>query len=96
MKLTSAAFVSLAVAVGAHAQSYTYTSGTPLASKHFDYPDGVPYQADPDDGVRGTQSGYNKCNSTTEGDKSMCQTAFINSIDGEPSLPLRRIRNANA
>jgi hypothetical protein len=41
-----------------------------------------PYQADTDNGIRGTQSGYNRCNSTTEGEKSMCQTAFINSIDG--------------
>lgn len=77
--------VPLAAAViGARAQqaSNTYTSGTPLASKHFDYPNGIPYQADTDDGVRGTQSGYNLCNSTTEGDSSMCQTAFINALDG--------------
>ncbi|KAI0749178.1 hypothetical protein C8Q80DRAFT_1160411 [Daedaleopsis nitida] len=63
------------------AQTETYTSGTPLASKHFSYPDGIPYQADSDDGVRGTQFGYNKCNSTTEGDSSLCQTAFLNHAD---------------
>ncbi|TBU25060.1 hypothetical protein BD311DRAFT_670515, partial [Dichomitus squalens] len=40
-----------------------------------------PYQADPDDGVRGTQQGYNLCNSTTEGPNSLCQTAFINHAD---------------
>lgn len=42
-----------------------------------------PYQADPDNGVRGTQRGYNRCNSTTENQKSLCQTAVFNSIDGE-------------
>jgi len=42
-----------------------------------------PYQADSDNGVRGTQFGYNRCNSTTENQKSLCQTAILNSIDGE-------------
>jgi hypothetical protein len=51
-----------------------------LASKHFDY-NNLPYQADPDTGVRGTQFGFNRCNSTTENQKSLCQTAIINSID---------------
>lgn len=40
-----------------------------------------PYQADTDIGLRGGQSGYNLCNSTTEGTSSMCQTAFINHLD---------------
>lgn len=56
------------------------SSLVPLASKHFDYND-LPYQADSDNGVRGTQFGYNRCNSTTENQKSLCQTAIINSID---------------
>jgi len=65
-----------------YAQNTTTTTSalTPLASKHFDY-NNLPYQADPDTGIRGTQSGYNRCNSTTENQKSMCQTALINSID---------------
>ncbi len=32
--------------------------------------------------VRGRQTGYNICNSTTQGQESLCQTSFINSIDG--------------
>ncbi|RDX43562.1 hypothetical protein OH76DRAFT_1328989, partial [Lentinus brumalis] len=52
----------------------------PLASKHFDWND-LPYQADTDNLVRGTQQGYNRCNSTTEGPDSMCQTATVNHLD---------------
>ncbi|KIM22833.1 hypothetical protein M408DRAFT_332704 [Serendipita vermifera MAFF 305830] len=52
----------------------------PLASQHFTYT-ALPYQADPNGGERGTQFGYNICNSTTEGPTSLCQTAIINSID---------------
>ncbi|OSC96706.1 hypothetical protein PYCCODRAFT_1378664 [Trametes coccinea BRFM310] len=63
------------------AQDATSSSFVPLASKSFSYPDGIPYQADPDNGVRGTQQGYNLCNSTTEGPNSMCQTAFVNHLD---------------
>ncbi|KAF7793752.1 hypothetical protein EIP86_004871 [Pleurotus ostreatoroseus] len=54
---------------------------TPLANKHFSYPSGIPYKADEDDLLRGTQLGYNLCNSTTEGQDSLCQTAFVNHID---------------
>ncbi|KAF8072307.1 hypothetical protein FPV67DRAFT_1412385 [Lyophyllum atratum] len=53
----------------------------PLASKHFKYPNEIPYQADTDVGDRGRQTGYNRCNSTTEGPNSLCQTSFLNSID---------------
>ncbi|PVG04693.1 hypothetical protein CPB86DRAFT_831363 [Serendipita vermifera] len=53
---------------------------TPLASQHFTYT-ALPYQADPNDGERGRQWGYNICNSTTENQESLCQTAIINSID---------------
>ncbi|RDB27429.1 hypothetical protein Hypma_004079 [Hypsizygus marmoreus] len=54
---------------------------TPLVDKRFSYPDGIPYQVDTDNLARGTQTGYNRCNSTTEGQSSLCQTAFINSVD---------------
>ncbi|KAG9092997.1 hypothetical protein FRC07_011547, partial [Ceratobasidium sp. 392] len=54
-------------------------AGVPLADKDFDY-NNLPYQADTDDGERGRQSGYNRCNSTTEGPTSMCQTAVINDL----------------
>jgi len=64
----------------AFAQDTTTTSLTPLASKHFDWTT-LPYQADPDFGVRGSQSGYNRCNTTTENQQSLCQTSHLNSID---------------
>jgi len=54
--------------------------GVPLASKHFTW-GALPYQADTDTGERGTQYGYNLCNTTTEGPTSLCQTSIINSID---------------
>jgi hypothetical protein len=63
------------------AQQETFPA-TPLASKHFSYPSGIPYQVDTDTNlIRGTQSGYNLCNSTTEGQESKCQTSFLNSLD---------------
>ncbi|KIM23302.1 hypothetical protein M408DRAFT_321139 [Serendipita vermifera MAFF 305830] len=52
----------------------------PLASQSFTYTN-LPYQADANDGERGRQSGYNICNSTTENQHSLCQTAIINSVD---------------
>jgi len=55
---------------------------TPLASKHFAYPTGIPYQADTEPNlIRGAQVGYNICNSTTENQDSLCQTLIFNSID---------------
>ncbi|KAJ1304257.1 hypothetical protein OPQ81_005418 [Rhizoctonia solani] len=68
--------VSASLAVSAFAQS----AFTPLAEKRFQYT-ALPYKADTDTGERGTQFGYNICNSTTEGQTSLCQTAMINSID---------------
>ncbi|KAK7046686.1 hypothetical protein R3P38DRAFT_3388420 [Favolaschia claudopus] len=74
-------FLSVATTLaGVDAQKGTYPA-TPLASKHFPYPSGIPYQADSDDLIRGRQTGYNLCNSTTEGQASLCQTAFINDLD---------------
>ncbi|KAG9049874.1 hypothetical protein FS837_008796 [Tulasnella sp. UAMH 9824] len=52
---------------------------TPLASQHFNY-NSLPYQADPNNGERGTQFGYNICNKTTETQDSKCQTLIINDI----------------
>jgi len=94
-RFTLSTFVALALAssrVYAPDNSTPTTSSLiPLASKHFDY-NNLPYQADPDNGVRGTQFGYNRCNSTTENQQSLCQTAIINSIDdfclwGPPTGP---------
>ncbi|KAJ7161881.1 hypothetical protein C8R43DRAFT_315931 [Mycena crocata] len=82
----SSSFFRIAVLLSAAAVLSVNAAGTfpatPLASKHFAYPTGIPYQADTDpDLVRGAQSGYNMCNSTTEGPESLCQTSFLNSID---------------
>lgn len=41
----------------------------------------IPYQVNPYQYLRGPQSGYNLCNSTTEGPDSQCQTAVFNSIE---------------
>jgi len=76
-------FVSLALAAN---MAFGQVTGTfpavPLASKHFSYPSGIPYKVDTDQGlVRGTQAGYNICNSTTENQNSMCQTSFFNALD---------------
>jgi len=70
------AALTLAAALAPNA----FAQDTPLASKHFDW-NSLPYQADTGTGDRGTQQGYNLCNSTTEGPKSLCQTAVINGID---------------
>lgn len=41
-----------------------------------------PYKVDTDTNlIRGTQLGYNICNSTTEGQDSLCQTSFLNHLD---------------
>ncbi|KAJ7207116.1 manno protein [Mycena pura] len=76
-----AVLLSTTALLGVNAQQSTYPA-TPLASKHFSYPTGIPYQADTDTNlVRGPQSGYNLCNATTEGQLSKCQTSFLNSLD---------------
>ncbi|KAF5335724.1 hypothetical protein D9611_009623 [Ephemerocybe angulata] len=61
--------------------SSTYPA-VPLAQKRFDSPDSLPEKVDTDVGlIRGTQKGYNKCDKTTEGQDSLCQTMYFNSID---------------
>jgi len=79
---TLSVFVAVATASYVVAQSASPSTfpATPLASLTFAYPSGIPYKAVPDTYVRGTQTGYNICNSTTENQNSMCQTAFINNI----------------
>ncbi|KAH7923176.1 hypothetical protein BV22DRAFT_1106222 [Leucogyrophana mollusca] len=55
---------------------------TPLVDKHYAYPSGIPYQVDYNTAaIRGPQTGYNICNSTTENQDSECQTSFVNHID---------------
>jgi len=52
----------------------------PLTQYSFQYPN-LPEKVNPFDTGRGPQSGYNICNSTTEGPESQCQTMFLNSIE---------------
>jgi len=61
----------------AHTSAQTYT---PLTSRRYTWGQ-LPYKVDTDATGRGPQAGYNLCNSTTEGEKSMCQTALMNHID---------------
>ncbi|KAF8434200.1 hypothetical protein L210DRAFT_3411075 [Boletus edulis BED1] len=60
---------------------------TPLTAKTYAYPSGLacipllPYQVDPvTSAIRGPQTGYNICNSTTQNQESMCQTGIVNNI----------------
>lgn len=71
---------SIAVSIVSAQVTGTFPA-VPLASEHFQYPNNIPYQADTNTGlIRGTQYGYNRCNSTTEGQSSLCQTMFFNNI----------------
>lgn len=70
---------TLAVAIAAYAAG-ALAQSTPLYQKHFDW-NALPYKVDTDTGERGTQYGFNLCNSTTENQQSNCQTAVVNSID---------------
>lgn len=51
-----------------------------LTAYSYAYSD-IPYKVNPYNYLRGPQSGYNQCNSTTEGPSALCQTAVLNSID---------------
>ncbi|TFY52202.1 hypothetical protein EVJ58_g10146, partial [Rhodofomes roseus] len=75
----SALLAAAAALSGANAQSSS-TSVAPLAAQTYAYAD-LPYQVEPYGGERGNQVGYNKCNSTTENQDSLCQTLIANAID---------------
>jgi len=56
-------------------------AASPLPLTQYQYPySALPYQVYPFAVGRGPQSGYNICNSTTEGPTSECQTLIVNSI----------------
>jgi hypothetical protein len=57
----------------------TATTPAPLTDYYIPY-DKLPYKVNPYPYLRGPQSGYNICNSTTAGDESQCQTLVVNSI----------------
>ncbi|KAI0733375.1 hypothetical protein C8Q72DRAFT_637017 [Fomitopsis betulina] len=77
---TIVALSALAAAAfsGAHAQ--TTTSVAPLADQTYAY-SALPYQVEPIGDIRGNQVGYNRCNSSTENQDSLCQTLIVNTID---------------
>ncbi|GAA5991414.1 hypothetical protein JCM5350_006917 [Sporobolomyces pararoseus] len=55
-------------------------SALPLTEYTYSALSAVPYQVNPYKSERGPQTGYNICNSTTQGETSECQTLIINSI----------------
>ncbi|KZV83512.1 hypothetical protein EXIGLDRAFT_683698 [Exidia glandulosa HHB12029] len=58
----------------------TDTNNLRLIGKAFPF-DAIPFKADTTNGVRGPQSGFNLCNSTTQGQQSLCQTLVVNSLE---------------
>ncbi|KAK7462451.1 hypothetical protein VKT23_008050 [Stygiomarasmius scandens] len=75
--MVSSLLIALAASSYAAAQSFV---SDPLIDKVIPYT-AIPYQVDQHTADRGPQHGYNICNSTTEGQDSMCQTAFVNHLD---------------
>ncbi|KAF5374201.1 hypothetical protein D9758_004626 [Tetrapyrgos nigripes] len=71
--MVSSLFITLAISTYAAAQ-YSFVSD-PLVDKDVPYT-AIPYRVDTHTDGRGPQSGYNICNSTTEGQDSLCQTGF--------------------
>jgi len=64
----------------ARRQSASETT-SPLPLTDYQYPfSAIPYQANPYAVGRGPQAGFNKCNSTTEGPTSECQTMEVNTL----------------
>jgi hypothetical protein len=55
------------------------TSPLPLTDYQYPY-SAIPEQVNPFAVGRGPQAGYNRCNSTTEGPTSECQTMEVNSL----------------
>ncbi|KAM0788308.1 hypothetical protein ACM66B_001451 [Microbotryomycetes sp. NB124-2] len=70
----------IVAAAAVAASSVVLAQDVPLVEKRFNWTN-LPNMADTSDGERGRQTGYNRCNSTTEGPTSLCQTAHIVSVD---------------
>jgi hypothetical protein len=71
-----------------------------LYDKHFASPAALPYKVDTDSLTRGSQTGYNICNSTTLNQQSMCQTAYFNNASDfclwAPATPDKTVGEAEA
>jgi hypothetical protein len=82
------ALVALAAITLVSAQDPTVSgltwAPTPLVDQMFPKPSDAPAKVWPDEPAyaRGPQTGYNQCNSTTEGPNAMCQTMYVNGLDG--------------
>lgn len=62
-------------------QTTTYETTSPLPLTAYQYPySALPEQINPFPIGRGPQSGYNRCNSSTEGPTSECQTMVVNTL----------------
>ncbi|BEI81554.1 hypothetical protein CcaverHIS002_0207140 [Cutaneotrichosporon cavernicola] len=72
--------VAIEARQSAAAATYETTSPLPLTDYMYPY-DALPEQVNPYPVLRGPQTGYNRCNSTTEGPNALCQTAVFNSIE---------------
>jgi len=72
------ALTSLTSVVGQATPVPTFPT-TPLVSIHYPYT-ALPEKVIPGQYARGTQVGYNICNSSTQNQDSMCQTLIVNSI----------------
>jgi len=77
--LTLVAGQSTAAPVQTAANGVPSFPATPLVSEIFPYT-ALPQQVYPGQIVRGTQFGYNRCNSTTQNQDSLCQTILVNNI----------------
>ena len=59
----------------------TYETTSPLPLTQYKYPyEMIPEQVNPYPVGRGPQTGYNRCNSSTEGPTSQCQTLVVNTL----------------
>lgn len=63
MAPTASTIIGLSVLASS---AFLATAQEPLASKHFTYPDGIPYKVDTDTGARGAQYGYNVSDSAPD------------------------------
>ncbi|KAI0090900.1 hypothetical protein BDY19DRAFT_904430 [Irpex rosettiformis] len=99
--LSVSLYVRLAAVTQTLAQDVPVVPATPLVSQIYPDPSSVPYQIYPNhDFVRGPQTGYNRCNASTENQDSLCQTAHVNNLTDfclwAPPMPNSTIADTEA